>query len=99
MAERVRRSKEELVQEYERKIAYHQGMVSQLEEKIAVLTAKLEKHQNAAEKLEAKKENTLNPKPRVFTRKRTGMKSVMDKAKEMGMTADQIAEKLGISLN
>lgn len=99
MAERVRRSKEELVQEYERKIAYHQGMVSQLEEKIAVLTAKMEKHQNAVEKLEAKKENTLNPKPRIFTRKKNGVKVVMDKAKELGMTAEQIAEKLGITLD
>ena len=99
MAERVRRSKEELVQEYERKIAYHQGMVSQLEEKIAVLTAKMEKHQNAVEKLEEKKENTINPKPRIFTRKRNGVKLVMDKAKEMGMTAEQIAERLGITLD
>ena len=99
MAERIRRSKEEIVAEYERKIEYHQGMVSQLEERIAVLTGKLEKHTNAIEKLEAKKENTLNPKPRILTRRKSGMKTVMDKAKELGMSAEQIADKLGITLD
>lgn len=98
MAERVRRTKEELVADYERKIAYHQGMAQQLDEKIALLNEKKEKHLSVIEKLDAKKDNILNPKPRIFTRKK-GMKSVMDKAKELGMTAEQVAEKLGISLD
>lgn len=97
MAERIRRSKDEIVAEYERKIAYHEGMVAQLNEKIGVLEGKKTKHQKAIETIEAKKETTLNPKPRIFTRKK-GMKTVLDKAKELGMTAEQVADKLGISL-
>ena len=99
MAERIRRSKEELVAEYDRKIEYHQGMVTQLEERIAVLNEKMEKHQKAIERLESKKDATLNPKPRILTRRKSGMKTVMDKVKEMGMTAEQVADKLGISLD
>ena len=98
MAERIRRSKDEIVAEYERKISYHQGMVVKLEEQIGILNEKMDKHQKAVEKLEAKKNATLNPKPRIFPRKK-GMKSVLDKAKEMGMTAEQVADKLGIHLD
>ena len=99
MAERIRRTKEEIVAEYDRKIEYHQGMVAQLEERISALNAKMEKHQNAIERLESKKDATLNPKPRILPRRKNSMKTVMDRVKEMGMTAEQVADRLGISLD
>ena len=94
MAERVRRTKEEIVADLDKKITYHAGIVKQLEESTA---SKIAHHKAAIEKLEVKKEATLNPKARTSTRKK-GMKSVIDKAKEMGMTPEEIAEKLGITL-
>ena len=48
-------------------------------------------------KLEEKKHAILNPKPR--TSKAAGMKVLIAKAKEAGLTDEQIAEKLGLKLD
>ena len=95
MAEKIRRTKEQIVEELDKKIAYHQGIIDEVQ---ATAAAKVASHKAHIEKLEAKKEATLNPKPRTYTRKK-GMKTVMDKAKEMGLSAEEIAKKLGISLD
>ena len=88
MAERIRRTKEQIVADLDKKIADHNDAIKQIEETVAPKIAKLE----------AKKEAALNPAPRTYTRKK-GMKSVMDKAKELGMSPEEVAEKLGISLD
>lgn len=67
------------------------------EERIAEIDKKIAGHKEAIKKLEAKKHTILNPKPRAS--KAAGLKALISKAKEAGMTNEEIAEKLGISLN
>ena len=67
------------------------------EERIAEIDKKIAGHKEAIKKLEAKKHTILNPKPRAS--KAAGLKALLSKAKEAGMTNEEIAEKLGISLN
>lgn len=93
MAERVRRSKDQIVADIEAKIAYHEGQANKIKETLA---AKLAVHTKAIEKLNAKKEAVLNPKERAPRKK--GVNAVIAMAKEKGMTAEEIAEKLGIEL-
>jgi hypothetical protein len=64
------------------------------EERVAEIDAKIATHQEAIEKLQAKKEEILNPKPRLS--KAAKMKAILNVAKESGMTPEEIAEKLGI---
>ena len=67
------------------------------EERIAEIDKKIAGHKEAIKKLEAKKHTILNPKPRAS--KAAGLKALISKDKEAGMTNEEIAEKLGISLN
>lgn len=67
------------------------------EERLAEIDAKIESHKSAIQKLEQKREAILNPKPR--TSKAAGMKTLIAKAKEAGLTNEEIAEKLGIPLD
>lgn len=67
------------------------------EERIAEIDKKIAGHKSAIAKLEAKKNTILNPKPRAS--KAAGLKALISKAKEAGMSNEEIAEKLGISLN
>lgn len=67
------------------------------DERIAEIDKKIAGHKEAIKKLEAKKHNILNPKP--CASKAAGLKALISKAKEAGMTNEEIAEKLGISLN
>ena len=67
------------------------------EERIAEIDKKIAGHKEAIKKLEAKKHTILNPKPRAS--KAAGLTALISKAKEAGMTNEEIAEKLGISLN
>lgn len=66
------------------------------EERIAEIDKKIAFHKEKVTMLEAKKESILNPKPRGGRKK--GMNTVLSKAKDLGMTPEEIAEKLGISL-
>lgn len=78
----VRRSAEERVVEIDAKIAALKATITKQEEKIAIL--------------EAKKQAILNPVPRVS--KAGQLKALINKAKESGMTTEEIAEKLGITI-
>lgn len=60
------------------------------EERLATLEQKIEKKKAELASLEAQKEKLLHP---------VNMRTVMAKAKELGLTADEIAEKLGIELD
>lgn len=60
-----------------------------IEERIATIDAKIAKKQAEIETLEAQKQRLLHP---------INMKVVMAKAKEAGLTAEEIAEKLGIEV-
>lgn len=60
-----------------------------IEDRIAMIDAKIEKKQAEIAALEAQKYKLQHP---------VSMRAVMAKAKESGMTAEQIAEKLGIEL-
>lgn len=59
------------------------------EERIALIDAKIAKKKEEIKVLEAQKQKLLHP----FT-----MRSVMEKAKAAGLTAEQIAEKLGLEM-
>ena len=59
------------------------------EERLAVLEQKIEKKKSELAALEAQKEKLLHP---------VNMRTVMAKAKELGMTAKEVAEKLGIDV-
>ena len=94
MADRVRRSKEEIVADIQKKIDFHEEQIKKLNE---TLGSKLKSHTEAVEKLKAKKEAVLNPKERA-PRKKKGMNAVIALAKEKGMTPEEIAKKLGIEI-
>ncbi len=60
------------------------------EERLSVLEQKIDKKKAELASLEAQKEKLLHP---------VNMRTVMAKAKELGLTANEIAEKLGIELD
>lgn len=66
------------------------------EERIAELEKKIAAHKANIVACESKIEAIRNPKTRVS--QAGAMKSVMDQAKAIGLTPEQIAEKLGITL-
>ena len=69
---RVRRTAEEIAQDFDAKIAYHEKCI---------------------ESLKVKKEQALSAKA-----KKNTIKTLVEKAQEQGMSAEEIAEKLGVSL-
>jgi len=60
-----------------------------VEQRVALIDEKIEKKKSEIEALEKQKYKLLHP---------VTMKTVMDKAKASGLTAEEIAEKLGIEL-
>lgn len=64
-------------------------IVKTVEEKVALLDQKIAKKQAELNALEAQKQKLLHP---------VSMKTVMAKAKEAGLTPEEIAEKLGIEV-
>lgn len=63
--------------------------VKTVDEKIAVIDQKIAKKQEEINALEAQKQKLLHP---------VNMKTVMAKAKEAGLTAEEIAKKLGLEV-
>lgn len=59
------------------------------DERVALIDQKIEKKKVEIEALEAQKQKLLHP---------VNMKTVMAKAKEAGLTPEEIAEKLGIEV-
>ncbi|GAA6384464.1 hypothetical protein LAWASA_2917 [Lawsonibacter asaccharolyticus] len=59
------------------------------EERIALIDAKISKKQEEIKALEAQKQKLLHP---------VTMRSVMEKAKAAGLSAEEIAEKLGLDM-
>lgn len=59
------------------------------EGRIAVIDAKIAKKQAEIETLEAQRQRLLHP---------VNMRAVMTKAKEAGLTPEEIAEKLGLEI-
>ena len=59
------------------------------EERIALIDAKIAKKKEEIKALEAQKQKILHP---------VTMRSVMEKAKPAGLTAEEIAEKLGLEM-
>lgn len=59
------------------------------DERVALIDEKIEKKKAEIEDLEAQKQKLLHP---------VNMKTVMAKAKEAGLTPEEIAEKLGIEV-
>lgn len=60
-----------------------------IEERIALIDAKISKKQDEIKALEAQKQKLLHP---------ITMKTVMEKAKASGLSAEEIAEKLGLEM-
>ncbi len=65
------------------------------EERVPEIDSKIAAHKDAIKKLEEKKQAILNPKPRLS--KAQKVKLVIDKAKNSGMSVEEIAEKLGVT--
>ena len=63
--------------------------VKSIEARVALIDQKIAKMQEEIAKLESQKQKLLHP---------VNMKTVMAKAKACGMTAEEIAEKLGIEV-
>ena len=59
------------------------------EERIALIDAKISKKQEGIKTLEAQKQKLLHP---------VTMRTVMEKAKAAGLSAEEIAEKLGLEM-
>ena len=59
------------------------------EERIALIDAKISKKQEEIKALDAQKQKLLHP---------VTMRSVMEKAKAAGLSAEEIAEKLGLDM-
>ena len=59
------------------------------EDRIALIDAKISKKQDEIKALEAQKQKLLHP---------VTMRSVMEKAKAAGLSAEEIAEKLGLEM-
>ena len=59
------------------------------DERVALIDQKIEKKKAEIEALEAQKQKLLHP---------VNLKTVMAKAKEAGLTPEEIAEKLGIEV-
>ena len=78
----VRRSAEERVAEIDAKITACKAAIKKKEDKIVAL--------------EAKKQAILNPTPRVS--KADQLKELINKAKDSGMINEEIAAKLGITI-
>ena len=66
------------------------------EEIAADIDVKIAAHKDAIKKLEQRKAEVLAPKKPRMT-KAQKMKMVIDKAKQAGMSPEEIAEKLGVS--
>lgn len=60
-----------------------------VEERVALLDQKIEKKKAEIDALEAQKQKLLHP---------VSIKTVITKAKEAGLTPEEIAEKLGIEV-
>ena len=65
------------------------------EARVAEIDEKIAAHKDAIKKLEQRKNEILNPKPRLS--KAQKVKIVIDKAKDSGMSVEEIAEKLGVT--
>lgn len=59
------------------------------EERIALIEGKIKKKQDELAALEAQKQKLLHP---------VSMRSVLTKAKDAGLTPEEVAEKLGIEI-
>lgn len=60
-----------------------------IEERVSIIESKIEKKKQEIEALEAQKQKLLHP---------INMKTVMAKAKEAGLSPEEIAEKLGLEV-
>lgn len=65
-----------------------------VEERIVEIQKKIDIRKAEIIKFESKIEDLKNPKPRAG--RKPSIKSVLNKAKEAGMTPEEIAEKLGL---
>lgn len=66
------------------------------EERVAEIDTKIASHKLMVSKLEEKKNAILNPKSKT---KKSTIKNILSQAKANGMSADEIAKKLGIEIN
>ena len=71
------------------------GKTRPKEVRIAEIDTKIAKYKGYIQELEVKKEEILNPKPRA---RKPSVNAVIKQAKELGMTTEEIAKKLGIKM-
>ena len=88
MARTSSKSTQDIIAELDSKIKYHQKSNYLLNQKILKLKEKIDWHEAKITKLEHKKKNTLNPP--------ISLRTIMEKARKMGMSPSQVADILGI---
>lgn len=71
--------------------------ITEIDNKIKFCESKITAYQEQIKTLNEKKENILNPKPRTRKTKPT-FNSIAKIAKENGMSIDEFANKLGITI-
>lgn len=78
-----------------RTVRSKEDRIAEIDAKIEMLQKRIESDKSKIAILNEKKEQIKNPKPR---KGRPGMAAVIKKAKESGLTIEEIAEKLGVTL-
>lgn len=69
--------------------------IAEIDKKIDACKKRIESNQKKINELNTKKNNILNPQPR---KRKITASVIISKAKEAGMTEEEIAAKLGIEL-
>lgn len=68
-----------------------------VEERVKEIDDKILSYKHKISNLEHRKQEILNPKPRISKAKQ--FRLIMEKAKESGMSNEEIAKKLGIKID
>lgn len=100
---RVRRTSEQIAADLDVEIAELHDSIQEIEEKkaesAAKYDAKIEAVNAKIRKLQARKHDLLTPKKRAPRKsKAQQIKKLVSKAQKSGMKLDEIAEKLGVSI-
>lgn len=100
---RIRRTSEQIAADLDIQIAELNDSIHEIEEKkaeaVAKFDAKIESVNEKIRKLQTRKSNLLSPKKRAPRKsKAQQIKKLVSKAQKSGMKLDEIAEKLGVSI-
>ena len=97
---RVRRKPQEIAAEIDEKIGKQNEAIAAMEEKKKAYDEKIAAARTKIAELEKRKEEVLTPKPpKKRVTKKQKLQSILKKAEKSGLKPEEIAERLGISLD